>query len=237
MEPRLLHYSARALLLVEATTPGPSLAPAAAAAGVPSARLAAEHDGAGAGAIAMLFNAHAIAVLALLICGLFSAIALHVVLQCALRVTRRACYRYYGADASAGAGQDPTGVSASAAAVGGGGGGRARHGGGRGGGSRKLVEPPSKKIACVVYTAGLELAGSSPSLCAICLAEFSSGEQVRVLPNCNHGFHQRCIDRWLRVHPTCPTCRQPPFPAEPVAPDLPAGTQRRWPDCNATITI
>ncbi|KAL5232302.1 hypothetical protein ABZP36_031078 [Zizania latifolia] len=217
MEPRMLHYSARALLLVEPTPPGPSLAPVAAAAGVPGARLVAEHDG---GALAVSFNTHAIVLLALLICGLFAAIALHVVLQCALRVTRRACYCYYGADA--GAGQDPTGVSASAAERGGGGGGRARQGGGRGGGSRKLAEPPSKTMTCVAYTAGLDLAGSSPSLCAICLAEFASGERVRVLPNCNHGFHPHCIDRWLRVHPTCPTCRQPPFPAEPVAPDLPA---------------
>lgn len=44
--------------------------------------------------------------------------------------------------------------------------------------------------------------------CAICLAEFSEGEGVRVLPSCNHGFHMDCVDKWLRSHSSCPTCRQ-----------------------------
>ena len=45
--------------------------------------------------------------------------------------------------------------------------------------------------------------------CAVCLAEFERGEQVRVLPRCNHGFHAACIDTVLRQHPTCPICRSP----------------------------
>ncbi|XP_058087574.1 RING-H2 finger protein ATL78-like [Magnolia sinica] len=44
--------------------------------------------------------------------------------------------------------------------------------------------------------------------CAICLSEFSNGERVRVLLPCNHGFHVRCIDKWLASHSSCPTCRQ-----------------------------
>lgn len=44
--------------------------------------------------------------------------------------------------------------------------------------------------------------------CAICLAEFVEGEGVRVLPSCNHGFHMECVDKWLRSHSSCPTCRQ-----------------------------
>lgn len=44
--------------------------------------------------------------------------------------------------------------------------------------------------------------------CLICLGEFVEGETVRVLPKCNHGFHVRCIDTWLMLHSSCPTCRQ-----------------------------
>uniref|UniRef100_A0A0D9WH03 RING-type domain-containing protein n=1 Tax=Leersia perrieri TaxID=77586 RepID=A0A0D9WH03_9ORYZ len=209
MEARV-HYSATALLLV-APTPAPSTSAGA----LPAAEAA--ENGRGGGSLAVSFKANAIVLLSLLVCGLVAAVALHVVLQCALRVTRRACH---GADdvaphetRRAGAGE-----------------GRARRGGG---GRKRTAAPPlSKTIPRVAYTEGLELAGSARSECAICLAEFASGEQVRVLPRCNHGFHERCIDRWLAARLTCPTCRQPPFPAdaEPVAPDpAPATTTRDVP--------
>ena len=42
--------------------------------------------------------------------------------------------------------------------------------------------------------------------CAICLAPFDIGEQLRFLP-CQHSFHSDCIDQWLRGHRTCPMCR------------------------------
>ncbi|KAJ0232526.1 hypothetical protein HA466_0290210 [Hirschfeldia incana] len=43
--------------------------------------------------------------------------------------------------------------------------------------------------------------------CVICLSDFVSGEKLRLLPKCNHGFHVRCIDMWLQQHLTCPKCR------------------------------
>lgn len=43
--------------------------------------------------------------------------------------------------------------------------------------------------------------------CPICLGEFEKGDKVRVLPECNHGFHVRCIDTWLAAHSSCPNCR------------------------------
>ncbi|KAK4767988.1 hypothetical protein SAY87_003129 [Trapa incisa] len=46
------------------------------------------------------------------------------------------------------------------------------------------------------------------SECAICLAEFSSGEEIRVLPQCGHAFHVACIDKWLESHSSCPSCRR-----------------------------
>ncbi|KAJ8433751.1 hypothetical protein Cgig2_026572 [Carnegiea gigantea] len=44
--------------------------------------------------------------------------------------------------------------------------------------------------------------------CVICLSEFKEGEKLRILPKCNHGFHVKCIDKWLKSHSSCPTCRQ-----------------------------
>uniref|UniRef100_I1QDH3 Uncharacterized protein n=1 Tax=Oryza glaberrima TaxID=4538 RepID=I1QDH3_ORYGL len=49
------------------------------------ALLAAENGHGGGGPVAVSFNTNAIVLLALLVCGL-GAVALHVVLQCALRV-------------------------------------------------------------------------------------------------------------------------------------------------------
>uniref|UniRef100_A0A7C8ZFD3 RING-type E3 ubiquitin transferase n=1 Tax=Opuntia streptacantha TaxID=393608 RepID=A0A7C8ZFD3_OPUST len=69
-----------------------------------------------------------------------------------------------------------------------------------------LKKSALRKIPVVVY--GSENDGSGPgSECPICLGEFVDGEKVRVLPNCNHGFHVRCIDTWLGSHSSCPNCR------------------------------
>ncbi|KAI3830969.1 hypothetical protein MKX03_010267 [Papaver bracteatum] len=63
-----------------------------------------------------------------------------------------------------------------------------------------------KTFPTVTHTIGLKL----PSLCTecvICISEFSPGEKIRILPKCNHGFHTKCIDKWLSSHSSCPTCR------------------------------
>ncbi|WVZ98740.1 hypothetical protein U9M48_044139 [Paspalum notatum var. saurae] len=199
MEARLHYSSSRPVLMLQPQ--GPAASPAPGAAVSPDARppvLAGEP------------NSNAILILALLTCGLLAALALRVVLQCALHVvTRLACYG--GADDD----DAPEGAVARP---------------GRGGNNNKQQPPPGRRmpalvraLPCLAFSAGLPLAGSSRSECAICLAEFARGEPVRVLPRCGHGFHARCIDRWLAARPTCPTCRQAPF-AEPTAllqpPDL-----------------
>ncbi|MED6124217.1 hypothetical protein PIB30_056925 [Stylosanthes scabra] len=48
--------------------------------------------------------------------------------------------------------------------------------------------------------------------CSICLADYKGSDMVRVLPDCGHQFHVKCIDPWLRLHPTCPLCRTSPIP-------------------------
>lgn len=44
--------------------------------------------------------------------------------------------------------------------------------------------------------------------CAVCLSEYSSGEQLRQLP-CGHYFHSDCADRWLSRNKKCPLCMGP----------------------------
>ncbi|CAN1349209.1 RING-H2 finger protein ATL78 [Linum perenne] len=48
---------------------------------------------------------------------------------------------------------------------------------------------------------------SSSDECVICLSEFATGDRVKILPKCNHGFHVKCVDKWLGSHSSCPTCR------------------------------
>ncbi|KAK1403821.1 RING-type E3 ubiquitin transferase [Heracleum sosnowskyi] len=64
-----------------------------------------------------------------------------------------------------------------------------------------------KTFPIVNYSADLKLPGILDAECVICLSEFAPGERVKVLPKCNHGFHVKCIDRWLNSHSSCPTCR------------------------------
>lgn len=44
-------------------------------------------------------------------------------------------------------------------------------------------------------------------ICAICRAPFEEGDIIRTLNNCNHYFHCNCIDSWLELRNSCPTCR------------------------------
>ncbi|KAK8298386.1 hypothetical protein V6Z12_D05G251400 [Gossypium hirsutum] len=42
--------------------------------------------------------------------------------------------------------------------------------------------------------------------CAICLDEFSEGDEVASMP-CTHVFHDGCIIKWLKTSHLCPLCR------------------------------
>ncbi|CAO2196830.1 unnamed protein product [Urochloa humidicola] len=164
-----------------------------------AARVAEERAG-GAPAPFSSLNATVITVLSLLLCGLVVMLAVHAFVRCAFRVTRRVCYGQ----------EEPPGASSGASSSSSYQADTRRKGSGR---PRRALPPP------VVYTPEVELAGCGAAECAICLTEFASGDRVRALPHCNHGFHVRCIDRWLAARQTCPTCRRAPFAAKPSVQD------------------
>lgn len=66
--------------------------------------------------------------------------------------------------------------------------------------------------------------------CSICLVDYKDNDKLRLLPDCYHIFHVKCIDPWLRLHPTCPNCRSSPFPSPlptPLAEVVPLATTRQ----------
>lgn len=83
---------------------------------------------------------------------------------------------------------------------------------GHGGGSL-VVHPKGvrrnvlKKFPTVEFSKEANKLRGIDGECVICLAEFEAGDRVRVLPNCFHGFHVHCIDKWLSSHTSCPKCR------------------------------
>uniref|UniRef100_A0ACD5WIS7 Uncharacterized protein n=1 Tax=Avena sativa TaxID=4498 RepID=A0ACD5WIS7_AVESA len=168
-----------------------------------------------------------ITILSLLLCVLVVALVLRGFVRCAFRVTRRVCYGQeeeppggLGGDVEAAAGGVQVQMAALQAMAAGAVAVAATSSKKKGKGKGAAI----RSIPTVEYSAEIELAVCGSTECAICLAEFARGERVRVLPRCHHGFHVRCIDRWLSARPTCPTCRREPFskttaeePPPPVA--------------------
>ena len=73
--------------------------------------------------------------------------------------------------------------------------------------NKGLKKKVLKALPKVAYSVD-QHAGKLSDDCAICLSDFTAGEEIRVLPQCGHGFHVLCIDTWLGSHSSCPSCRQ-----------------------------
>ncbi|KAG9139272.1 hypothetical protein Leryth_011283 [Lithospermum erythrorhizon] len=43
--------------------------------------------------------------------------------------------------------------------------------------------------------------------CAICLKDITSGGELAKKMPCEHKYHSSCIEKWLRIHGSCPVCR------------------------------
>ncbi|MBA0737725.1 hypothetical protein Gogos_011176 [Gossypium gossypioides] len=91
-----------------------------------------------------------------------------------------------------------------------------------------------RRIPVAVY--GMGGASFTATECPICLGEFLDGEKVRVLPKCNHGFHVKCIDTWLRSHSSCPNCRHSLLEHKMENKDVTAGSGRQ-PTDNGDLVI
>ena len=46
--------------------------------------------------------------------------------------------------------------------------------------------------------------------CNVCLEDFIEGEDIKLL-QCNHGFHDECIRKWIVQKGKCPVCIRPVF--------------------------
>ncbi|KAF3971320.1 hypothetical protein CMV_005065 [Castanea mollissima] len=55
-----------------------------------------------------------------------------------------------------------------------------------------------------------ELSNPNDNTCTICLSEYQPKETLRTIPVCDHYFHAKCIDEWLKINATCPICRNSP---------------------------
>ncbi|CAN4111453.1 unnamed protein product [Withania somnifera] len=70
-----------------------------------------------------------------------------------------------------------------------------------------LNESTIQSYPKVVLGESRRISGINVIVCAICLGEYSAGETLRCIPECQHCFHVECVDKWLKMNSTCPVCR------------------------------
>jgi len=44
--------------------------------------------------------------------------------------------------------------------------------------------------------------------CSICMDNYKYKQYKRILPECKHTFHKKCIDSWFKKNSSCPVCRK-----------------------------
>ncbi|KAI3977087.1 hypothetical protein MKX01_004062 [Papaver californicum] len=71
-----------------------------------------------------------------------------------------------------------------------------------------LGDETIKSYRRILLDEKLQLPNPSDTTCSICLSEYRPTETLKIIPTCNHYFHAKCINPWLRMHTTCPVCRE-----------------------------
>lgn len=128
------------------------------------------------------FDSNVVMVLSVLLCALICSLGLNSIIKCALR-----CSSIVSSSSSSSSSATATARLANTG----------------------IKKKALKTFPTITYAPNDDL-NKLPGMdteCVICLSEFSAGDKVRILPKCNHGFHVRCIDKWLNSHSSCPTCR------------------------------
>ena len=74
-----------------------------------------------------------------------------------------------------------------------------------GGGEENKPGPAPASKASIEAMPRIKVKGSGND-CSICLEEFKVDEEAREMP-CKHVFHSDCVEKWLRIHGSCPVCR------------------------------
>ncbi|XP_023917065.2 putative RING-H2 finger protein ATL71 [Quercus suber] len=54
------------------------------------------------------------------------------------------------------------------------------------------------KLVCA--QAKLLKSDSTASRCSICLEDYDDSDTLRMLPDCGHLFHLKCVNLWLQIH-------------------------------------
>lgn len=132
------------------------------------------------------FDANVVMVLSVLLCALICSLGLNSILRCALRCSSIVLNNN---DPTNPNNPNPNNPSARVANTG-------------------VKKKALKTFPTLTYSPESKLLiPALDSECVICLSDFNNGDRLRILPKCNHGFHLRCIDKWLSSHSSCPKCR------------------------------
>ncbi|XP_058775345.1 E3 ubiquitin-protein ligase MPSR1-like [Vicia villosa] len=66
-------------------------------------------------------------------------------------------------------------------------------------------QPPASKES-IQGMKKVEIEESDNGECVVCLEQFEVNGVIKEMP-CKHRFHGDCIEKWLRIHGSCPVCR------------------------------
>ncbi|KAK1605655.1 hypothetical protein QYE76_029328 [Lolium multiflorum] len=78
------------------------------------------------------------------------------------------------------------------------------------GGGKGLSADELQTLPCHDFSSN----GVDTAECAVCLEAYEAGDRCRRLPRCEHSFHAKCVEPWLKKSRFCPVCRADVVPRE-----------------------